>query len=154
MLGIDKYLHFSNNLISYDALLKIEGSSGSIKLRTTNTQSMSLAYNYQSHTSNSVTIYLNPTEEDKFIIATCIDRTDIERLMAIWIKINNTYSGFINTFITDSVFTSGATGQADGVKITGYDLKNSNPYVTGEEIWHGQYSSSYTYTITTYHYYI
>lgn len=115
---------------------------------------MSLTYtpDYPSFTTNKVTIYLNPTEEDKFIIATCIDRKDIERLMAIWIKINNTYSGFINTFITDSVFTSGATGQADGVKITGYNLKNSNPYIIGEEIWRGQYSSSYTYTITTYHY--
>ena len=113
---------------------------------------MSLTYNHSSSISNEVTIYLNPTEEDKFIIATCIDREDIERLMAIWIKINNTYSGFINTFITDKVYTSGATGQADGVKITGYNLKNSNPYIIGKEIWRGQYSSSYTYTITTYHY--
>ena len=149
-----------------DALDKISGSSANIKLRTTATQSMRLYTTvtwvdtgYGSvvarYTSNSVTVYLNPTSSDSFVIVTCTTDKGVEKLMGTWIRINgSSYSGFVASNVTDGGTVSGGSGGSGmrGVEIYSYNLSSANPYITCQQLLQSVTTHDHTYTVKKYYY--
>ena len=144
---------------------EISGSSANISLRTTATQSMRLYTTRKwvdtgygtvaQYTSNSVTIYLNPTSNDAFIVATCTTDEDVEKLMGVWIRINgSSYSGFVASNVTDGGAVTGGSGGAGmyGVKIYSYNLTIASPYITCQQLLQSVTEHDHTYTVKKYYY--
>ena len=145
---------------------EIEGSSISINLRTTATQSMRLYTTREwvdngygsviaRYTSNSVTVYLNPTSSDSFVIVTCTTDKGVEKLMGTWIRINgSSYSGFVASNVTDGGTVSGGSGGSGmyGVKIYSYNLTSASPYITCQQLLQSVSEHDHTYTVKKYYY--
>ena len=150
----------------YDAIDKISGSSANIKLRTTATQSMRLYTTCEwvdngygsivaRYTSNSVTVYLNPTSSDSFVIVTCTTDKGVEKLMGTWIRINgSSYSGFVSSNVTDGGTATGGSGGSGmyGVKIYSYNLSSASPYITCQQLLQAVTTHDHTYTVKKYYY--
>ena len=150
----------------YDAIDKISGSSANIKLRTTATQGMRLYTTREwvdngygsivaRYTSNSVTVYLNPTSSDSFVIVTCTTDKGVEKLMGTWIRINgSSYSGFVSSNVTDGGTVTGGSGGSGmyGVKIYSYNLTIASPYITCQQLLQSVTEHDHTYTVKKYYY--
>ena len=114
-----------------DAIEEIEGSSGSVSLRTTEEENV-LLYNKSvrgDYTQNIETVYINPTQNDKIIIISCTDDDGREQLLGMLIKENDSgYFGLYSKIITNGRKISGGSGGTAlyGVKVHYFSYYNPN----------------------------
>ena len=114
-----------------DAIEEIEGSSGSVSLRTTEEENVTL-YNKSvrgDYTQNTETVYINPTQNDKIIIISCTDDDGREQLLGMLIKENDSgYFGLYSKIITNGRKMSGGSGGTAlyGVKVYYFSYYNPN----------------------------
>lgn len=114
-----------------DAIEEIEGSSGSVSLRTTEEENVTL-YNKSvrgDYTQNIETVYINPTQNDKIIIISCTDDDGREQLLGMLIKENDSgYFGLYSRIITNGRKISGGSGGTAvyGVKVDYFSYYNPN----------------------------
>ena len=118
-----------------DAIEEIEGSSGSVSLRTTEEENVMLCNESIPNTSpvdytrNIETVYINPTQNDKIIIISCTDDDGREQLLGVLIKENDGgYFGLNCEIITNGRKLSGGSGGTAlyGVEVYSFSYHNSN----------------------------